>query len=71
MMELGKGYQVKHLSTKIQEMTSNVVITQKNVYHITGIPGTQRAFSDKVAPDIDVLTDEPVVQCDVQVAENT
>ena len=65
MMELGKGYQVKHLSTKIQEMTSNVVITQKKC------TGTQRAFSDKVTPDIDVLTDEPVVQCDVQVAENT
>ena len=48
-----------------------LLLLKKNVYHITGIPGTQRAFSDKVTPDIDVLTDEPVVQCDVQVAENT
>ena len=48
-----------------------LLLLKKNVYHITGIPGTHRAFSDKVTPDIDVLTDEPVVQCDVQVAENT
>ena len=48
MMELGKGYQVKHLSTKIQEMTSNVVITQKNVYHITGIQGLKEHFQIKL-----------------------
>ena len=34
-------------------------------------PGTQREFTDKVVPDIDGFTDEPVVQCDVQVVENT
>ena len=28
-------------------------------------------ISDKVIPAIDVFTDEPVVQCDVQVVENT
>ena len=32
---------------------------------------TQGAFSDKIAPDIDVFTDEPVVQCDIQVVEST
>ena len=38
-----------------------------------GIPGTQGAFSDKETSDIDGFTDEPVavVQCEVQVAENT
>ena len=31
----------------------------------------QRAFLDKVTPDIDGFTDEPVVyQCDVQFVEN-
>ena len=34
------------------------------------IPGTQEAFSDKVVPDSDGFTDEPVVQCDVQVVKN-
>ena len=28
------------------------------------IPGTQEAFSDKVIPNIDGFTDEPVVQCE-------
>ena len=33
---------------------------------------TQGAFSDKVNPDsFDGFTDESVVQCDVQVVENT
>ena len=35
------------------------------------ISGTQGGFSDKVTPDIDVFTDEPVVYCDVQVVEVT
>ena len=35
------------------------------------IPGTQGAFSDKVAPDIDDFTDEPEFQCDAQVVKNT
>ena len=37
----------------------------------TGIPGTQRPFSDKVTSDIDGFSFEPVVQCDVQVVGNT
>ena len=33
---------------------------------------TQGAFLDNITPDIDALTDEPVVhQCNVQVVENT
>ena len=49
------------------------VITKKNekLYQTTGIPGTQGAFSDKVTPDIDGFTDEPVVQCEVLVLKNT
>ena len=31
----------------------------------------QGAFSDKVTSDFDGFTDEPIVQCDVQVIENT
>ena len=30
----------------------------------------QGTFSEKLTPDIDGFTDEPVVQCDVQVVEN-
>ena len=61
------------MSTKIQELTSNIAITEKNenLCRTTGIPGTQGAFSDKVTPYIDGFTDEPVVQCNVQVLENT
>ena len=47
-------------------MISDIIITKKNEK-----PGTHRAFSDKVARDIDDFTDEPIVQCDVQVLENT
>ena len=32
--------------------------------------GDQRAFSDKVTPNIDGFTDEPIAQYDVQVVEN-
>ena len=61
------------MSTKIQEVTSNIVITEKNekLCHTTAIPQIQGAFSDKVTPNIDGFTDEPVVQYDVQVVENT
>ena len=68
---------MKHLGTKGLDVTSNVVITEKNekqyVRQITqlGIPGTQGAFSDKITPDIESFTDEPVVQCDVRVVKNT
>ena len=33
--------------------------------------GTQGAFAEKVTPDIDGFTDEPVVWWDVRVAKNT
>ena len=39
------------------------------IIQTTGIPGVQGAFSDKVTPDIDVFTDELVVQYDVQVVK--
>ena len=53
-------------------MISNIVITEKNekLCQTTRIPGTQGAFSDKVTHDIVGFTDEPVVQCGVQVVEN-
>ena len=58
---------------KRQEVASNVVITVRNekLCQTKGIPGTQGTSSDIVTCDIDSFTDEPVVQCDVQVAENT
>ena len=56
-------------------MTSNVPVTQKNENQYVRlqlrIPGTQRLFSDNVHPGIDGFTDEPVVQKDVQILENT
>ena len=65
--------ELKHLSKKIQGMISNIFINEKNekLCQNTGIPGIQEAFSDKVTLDIDGFTVEPVVQCDVQVTENT
>ena len=54
------------MSTEIQEVTSNVAIIEKNEKQYIklqpNIPGTQGAFSRKVAPDIDGFTDELVVQ---------
>ena len=55
-------------------MTSNVVINEKNEKQYVrlqpSIPRTQGAFLDKVTPDIDGFTHEPVVhQCDVQVVK--
>ena len=76
-VEKRKMYQViratdKHLSTKIQELISNIVIWEKwKTLSDIRIPGTQIIFSRKVSPDIDGSTDEPVVQCDIQVVENT
>ena len=71
-----KELELKHLSTKIQEVTSNAAIAGKNgkqyVRLTLTIPGTQGAFLDKVIPDIDGFTDAPVVyQCYAQVVENT
>ena len=73
----GKGYQgtgaieVPHFSTKIQELASNIVIIDGNEKQYVrlklSILGTQGTFSDKVTPDIYRFTDEPVVQCDIQV----
>ena len=53
---------------KIQEVTSNAVITEKNenqyVILQLSIPGTQRSFLDKVTFDIDGFTAEPAFhQC--------
>ena len=58
---------MKHLSTKIQEVTSGVPITVKNekLCQTTGMSGTEGAFSDKVTSDIDGFTDKPIIQCDV------
>ena len=76
----GKGYEgirateASYLSAKIQEVTSIVVITEKNekpyVRQQLSISATQGSFSDKVIPDIDCFPDESAVQCDVLVAEN-
>ena len=80
MSKKGKGTkeldQLNHLSTKIQEVTKNVAITEKNEKQYVRlqliIPRTLGEFLNKVTPDIDGFTDEPVVhQCDVQVVENT
>ena len=59
-------------STKIQKVTSNVTITEKNEKQYVRLqlntPGPQGACLDKVTPDIDGFTDEPVAhQCDIQV----
>ena len=61
------------MSTKTQELISDIVINEKNEkqYQITGIPRTHGACSDKVTPDIDGFTDKLVVQCYVQVVEST
>ena len=53
---------------KIQEVTSNAVITEKNENHYVilqlSIPGIQRSFLDKVTFDIDGFTAEPAFhQC--------
>ena len=62
---------MKHLSTKIQEVTSNVAIIVKNekLCQTTGMPGSQGAYSGKVTSDIDSFTDDTVVQCEVQAVE--
>ena len=61
------------MSVKTQEVTSNMAITEKSkkLGQPTRIVGNQRTFSDKVTPDTDVFTDQPVVQCNFQVVENT
>ena len=50
-------------------MTSNVTITMKT--KTMSDYRTQGAISNKVNPVTNVLTDEPEIQCDVQVVENT
>ena len=61
------------MSVKTQEVTSNMTITEKSkkLCQRTSIVGNQGTFSDKVIPDTDVFTDQPVVQCNFQVVENT
>ena len=58
----GKVYYLEQLK---QEVTLNIVITEKNEKQFVrlqlSIPGTQGAFSDKVTPDIYDFTDNPVV----------
>ena len=45
---------------------------KNNMSETTAKCRAQGAFLDNITPDIDGLTDEPVVhQCDVQVVENT
>ena len=69
---------------KIKELTSNVAITEKNEnqyvhtcptcwtnFTARYIRDPSGIFSDKVIPDIDGFTDEPVVRCDVRVVKNT
>ena len=62
---------------KIQEVTSNVAIIEKNEKQYVrqilkrGIRGTSGTCSDEVTPDIDGFIDEPVIQCVVQVVKNT
>lgn len=58
-------------------MTSNLAITVKNEKKTNGrqiiqrgIRGTQGAFTNKITPDIDGCTDEPVFPCDVRIVKN-
>ena len=62
------------MSTKIQEVISNVAITANNEKQYArlqqSIPRTQQRFLDKVTLDINSFTDEQVFhECDVQVVE--
>ena len=44
----------------------------KTLCQVTAKRGAQRAFSNKVIPDIDSFTDEPVAhQCDVEILKST
>ena len=61
-------------------MTSNVASTEEVFKKVCTyveqvmqlvLPGTQRAFSRKVTQDIDGLTVEAVVQCNVQLVKKT
>ena len=59
---------LKNSIMKIQDVTSNVAITEENEKKYgrlqLSIPGIQRSFLDKVTPDIDGFTAEPVFhQC--------
>ena len=47
------------------------LLWKQRLCQTTGILRTQGAISNKVNPVINVFTDEPEIQCDVQVAENT
>ena len=71
MEQKGKGYQG---ITKKRRGDCKYCYTEKNekLCQTTGTPRTQGQFSDKITPNIEVVfTDEPVIQCYVQFAENT
>ena len=62
------------MSTKIQEVISNVAITANNEKQYArlqqSIPRTQQTFLEKVTLDINGFTDEQDFhECDVQVVE--
>ena len=54
-------------------MISNIAFTEKSekLCQTSEIQEIQGAILNKVTLDIDVFTDEPVVEYDAQVAENT
>ena len=72
MKQKSKGQlkQLKHFSMKIQEFTSNVVITEKNEKQYVrvqlSIPGTQGNFQVKLPLILMVLLMAKVVQCAVK-----
>ena len=65
----GKGYQrirsIEAFEYEIQEMNSNIAITEKNEKQYArlqlSISRTQGKFLYKVTPDIEHFTDEPVI----------
>ena len=56
---------------KIQEVICHYCENEKKLSQTARIPETQEAFLHKVNADINGFTDEPVVQCDVEVPENS
>ena len=71
----GQLKQLKHFSMKIQEFTSNVVITEKNEKTICQSTAKYtrdpREFSGKVAPDLDGFTDGQSCTMCCEVVKNT
>ena len=78
MEQIGNGYQriraigAFECENRRNDFKCYHYFTEKNEKPcFTQILGTQGIVSDKVTLDIDGFRDEPVVQCDDQVAENT